>query len=142
MEYRVEIALRALLELDEAFAYIAKDSRARATAWYRGGMSENPYQSPEVAGSRRRRSLTIARFFQFTLVAGAITVLISYVFLLALVPAQNLYDDFIGGRLSPGAESFAGMIAIRVGAGAGAVALVGWAGRWISVAIANESRRA
>lgn len=36
MEYRIEIAVRALLELDEVFAYIAKDSPTQATNWYRG----------------------------------------------------------------------------------------------------------
>jgi len=39
MEYRVEIALRALVEIDEVFAYIAADSPERATAFYRGLLS-------------------------------------------------------------------------------------------------------
>ncbi|MBX3413269.1 MAG: hypothetical protein KF708_11315 [Pirellulales bacterium] len=104
-------------------------------------MSENPYQAPENADRRRRLSLIAARGFKFILSAGVIAASLSLMFMTVFQPAERAYDDFIGGVLSPHVERFIGLTAIRVGIGGVIAAGIGWLGRWISVAIANESRR-
>lgn len=100
----------------------------------------NPYKSPELAVRKRKWALVVARVFRVVMQAGALTACLSYMFMLVFVPAQNLYNDFIGGRFSFESQNTAGFVAIRACIGGVVATVVGWIGRWVSVAIAREPR--